>query len=191
MARKTRKQKGGGGAEGENGAGGNYRLARKRAGSENNIVPYGGTTPSRPSVFNRAQSLGGSLLRLFQQTPAADPIQQSESEPTIEDELERLNARIAQKNPHASLFIVNDTERESIEDVRRRSLTLVGLTIKEKNMLDFIGKSGLTIENLTSCELAIREGRIPPMVIEPLPLSLAGARSLGYTTNARHSSYRG
>jgi len=179
MGRKTRKQRGGGGAEGENGAGGNYRLARKRAGSENNIVPYGGTTPSRPSVFNRAQSLGGSLLGLFRQTPAAEPIQQSEAEPSIEDELERLNARITQKNPHASLLIVDIQEQKAIEDARKKGI-LVGLTIEEKKMLDFLRDTGLNIQNLASCELAIREGRIPHMVIEPLPLSLAGARSLGY-----------
>jgi hypothetical protein len=185
MGRKTRKQRGGGGAEGEN-----SRPVRKRAGSENNIVPYGGTTPSIPSIFNRAQSLGGSLLGLFRQTPAAEPIQQSEAEPSIEDELERLTARMAQQNPHASLLIVNDAERESIEDARKKGI-LVGLTREEKNMLDFLRDTGLNIQNLASCELAIREGRIPHMVIEPLPLSLAGARSLGYTTSARHSSYRG
>jgi hypothetical protein len=179
MGRKTRKQRGGGGAGGENGAGGNYRLARKRAGSENNIVPYGGTTPSIPSIFNRAQSLGGSLLGLFRQTPAAEPIQQSEAEPSIEDELERLNARITQKNPHASLLIVDIQEQKAIEDARKKGI-LVGLTIEEKKMLDFLRDTGLNIQNLASCELAIREGRIPHMVIEPLPLSLAGARSLGY-----------
>ena len=173
MRRKTRKQRGGGGAEGEN-----SRPVRKRASSENNSITYG-ATPRPFSVFNRAQSLGGSLLRLFRQTPAADPIQQSEAEPTIEDELERLTARMAQQNPHASLLIVNDAERESIEDARKKGI-LVGLTREEKNMLDFLRDTGLNIQNLASCELTIREGRIPPMGIEPLPLSPAGARSLGY-----------
>jgi hypothetical protein len=184
MGRKTRKQRGGGGAEGEN-----SRPVRKRAGSENNTVRYG-ATPRPFSVFNRAQSLGRNLFGLFRQTPAADPIQHSESEPSIEDELERLTARMAQQNPHASLLIVNDAERESIEDARKKGI-LVGLTREEKNMLDFLRDTGLTIQNLASCELAIREGRIPPMVIEPLPLSPAGARSLGYTTSAHRSSYRG
>jgi hypothetical protein len=124
------------------------------------------------------------------ETPAAEPIQHSEAEPSIEDELERLNARIAQKNPHASLLIVDIQEQKAIEDARKKGI-LVGLTREEKNMLDFLRDTGLTIQNLASCELAIRERRIPPMVIEPLPLSPAGARSLGYTTNVRHSSYRG
>jgi len=183
MGRKTRKQRGGGGAEGEN-----SRPVRKRASSENNSITYG-ATPRPFSVFNRAQSLGRNLFGLFRQTPA-DPIQHSESEPSIEDELERLTARMAQQNPHAALLIVNDAERESIEDARKKGI-LVGLTREEKNMLDFLRDTGLTIQNLASCELAIREQRIPHMVIEPLPLSLAGARSLGYTTSAHRSSYRG
>jgi hypothetical protein len=132
-----------------------------------------------PTVTTSASGTSLTSLAMTLETPAAEPIQQSEAEPSIEDELKRLNARITQKNPHASLLIVDIKEQKAIEDARKKGI-LVGLTREEKKMLDFIGKSGLTIQNLASCELAIREGRIPHMVIEPLPLSLAGARSLGY-----------
>lgn len=160
MGRKTRRQKGGGGAGGNNGEG-LYRLARKRRGSEDNIVPYGGSTPSGPSLLNTAKSFGGSLLRVLQQTsaPAADSIQQGEPEPepTIEEDLERLNAKLKGKNPNEYLFILTKEEYENINKVRENNKTLFerlyirGVTDYEIRIINFLRTKRLTLEQLERC----------------------------------------
>ena len=180
MKRKTRRQRGGGGAGGnngaenrtenrtENGAGNGVvngevehsRPARVRRGSNQYNIPFGATPfVEEIPVKKRAQPWSFfSLFQTSQSVPTTTEVsKQSEPEPTVEGELERLNAKLKEKNPKEYLFILTKEEYDNINKVRENNKTLFeplyirGVTQYEIRIINFLRTKSLTLEQLDRC----------------------------------------
>ena len=188
MRRKTLRQRGGGGAGGNNGAENRTengavngaengavngaengavngavkksKLARVRRGSIKYTIPFG-ATPFVEGIPVEKRAQPWSLFSLFQTSKSVPPTtevsKQSESEPTIEDELEQLNAKLKGKNPKEYLFILTKEEYDNINKVRENNKTLFeplyirGVTQYEIRIINFLRTKRLTLEQLDRC----------------------------------------
>ena len=98
------------------------------------------------------------MFQTSQSVPTTTEVsKQSEPEPTVEGELERLNAKLKEKNPKEYLFILTKEEYENINKVRENNKTLFeplyirGVTQYEIRIINFLRTKNLTLEQLERC----------------------------------------